>query len=385
MDFDLAGEQTLLRETVRRFLDRECPREVARALDEEGRFPRDLYRKMAALGWLGLSIPEKYGGAGGGILDTVLVMEELARRSQALAVGYLLNICFGARTLTAFGSPEQQATYLPRIAAGEAFFCLGLTEPSGGTDALALTTRAEPRDGGFVINGHKLFITGAHVADRIILVARVGPPGQRGPAGLTLFLVDTRARGVEIRPIRTVGNRAAATTEIFLADVEVPAADVLGTVGQGWAQLVHTLNNERISVAAICVGTTQAVFEDTLAYARTRTAFGKPIGQFQAIQHYLADMATGLETARLLTRKAAWLQDRGRPCDIEATMAKLHASETAQQAAGLGMRIFGGYGYTLEVDIQRHWRDTQLFVVAPISNEMARNYLAQRFGLPPSY
>jgi alkylation response protein AidB-like acyl-CoA dehydrogenase len=216
-------------------------------------------------------------------------------------------------------------------------------------------------------------------------VARTGPGGEKRTRNITILLIDTRSKGIDIRLLNKIGNKAAGTTEIFLDNVVVPAENVLGDEHKGWYQLVHTLNNERISVAAICLGTTQAVIDESLKYALERKAFDKPIGQFQYIQKYITDMVMGLEAARLLSYKAAWLQSRDKKCNREAAMAKLLASEVAFNATCNGMRIFAGYGYMAESDIQRLWHDSELWLFAPISNEMTRNHLAAELGLPRSY
>ncbi len=385
MDYAFTREQERIRSSIREFLSKECPKEYIRRIDEEKEYPLELYKKMAELGWLGLSVPEKYGGVGGNIIDQTLMIEELARYSSAIAISYLLNVCFGAKTIMNMGTEDQKEKYLPKIASGDLTFCLGLTESSSGTDALSLSTRALKNGDHYIVNGHKTYITGAHVADYIILVARTGPGEEKGTRNITILLIDTGSKGIDIRLLNKIGNKAAGTTEIFLDNVEVPAENILGDEHKGWYQLVHTLNNERISVAAICLGITQAVIDESLKYALERKAFDKPIGQFQYVQKYITDMVMGLEAARLLSYKAAWLQSRDKKCNMEAAMAKLLASEVVFKATCDGMRIFAGYGYMVESDIQRLWHDSELWLFAPISNEMTRNHLAAELGLPRSY
>ncbi len=385
MDFSLSEEQEILRNSIRKFLEKEYPKEYIRRIDKEEEYPLEIVQKMAELGWLGLSIPEKYGGVGGDILDQTLMIEELARCSSSIAIAYLLNICFGAKTIIYMGSEKQKKKYLPKIASGDLIFCLGLTEPSGGTDALSLSTRAVRNGDHYVINGQKVFITGAHVSHYIILVARTGPKKKKLTRNIGIFLVDSKSKGINIRLLDKLGNKATGTCEIFLEDVVVPAENILGDERNGWYQIVNTLNNERISVAAICLGTTQAVIDESLKYVLERKAFGKPIGQFQYIQKYIVDMVMDLEASRLLTYKAAWLESQGKNCNIEAAIAKLVASEACFKATTNGMRIFAGYGYMMEYDMQRLWRDSELWIFAPISNEMSRNLLAQELGLPRSY
>lgn len=385
MNFSFTQEQELLRNSVAKFMEKECPKEYVRIMDKEQKYPLEICKKMAELGWLGITIPEQFGGSGGDIIDQVLMIEELARGSTAVAVVYLLNICFAAKSFLYLGNEEQKMKYLPQITSGNLKFSLGLTEPSGGSDALSLSTRAV-RDGShYIINGQKMFITGAHVADYIILVARSGPKEKKLSKNITLFIMDSHTKGVDIRLLDKLGNKAAGTTEIFLEDVVIPSENILGEEHNGWYQLFSVLNNERISLAAICLGTTQAIINESMKYVLQRQAFGKVIGQFQYIQKYITDMVMGLESARLLTYKAAWLQSQGKECSREAAIAKIIASEVCFDAATKGMRIFGGYGYMMEYDIQRFWRDSELFLIAPITNEMGRNYLAQELGLPRSF
>ena len=251
----------------------------------------------------------------------------------------------------------------------------------------AMRTTAEPSGDGFRLNGAKMFTSGAQVADYLLVVARtrkLNEVARRGQ-GVSLLIVDARSPGVGIRPLRMLGLRAIGTCEVTFADVWVPREQLLGPQDDGWYRLVGTLDNERILTAAICVGVTRAVLEDAVTYARTREAFGGPIGRFQALQHYLAEIAMRLEQARLLTYHAAWLQARGRPCAREAVMAKVSASETASWAADTGIQILGGYGCAMEFDMQRYWRDVRASRVSPISNEMGRNFIAESLGLPRSY
>ena len=265
-------------------------------------------------------------------------------------------------------------------------FAISLTEPGGGTDVLGgMKTRAEKTDGGWVINGAKIWSTMAHVADCLFLVARTDPNPAKPSHGITVFLVDAKAAGVKATPIPKLGMRSLGSCEVAFDDVFVPDEDVLGEVGRGWSLLASTLNSERIMIGANCCGALAGILEDMIRYASERTAFGKPIGQFQAVQHMIANAAIGLETAKLHTYRAAWLQEQGLPCGVEATMAKVVASEAAVTAADNGMQILGGYGYAMEYDMQRYWRDMRLYRIAPINNEMGRNFIAESLGLPRSF
>lgn len=385
MNFDFTEEQALLQKTVRDFVRRECPREYARTLDETEEFPEQLWQKMAEMGLLGIAIPEEYGGSGGDILDMVIVIEELGRGMVAAGLAYFLSTCFGGKSIGFYGTEEQKKFYLSGLAEGRFKYALALTEPGGGTDILgSLATRAVADGDHFIVNGQKVFITGAHVADYLITVLRT-TKSEKKAYGVSILIIKADSPGIEMRRLKKLGLKATGTNEIFFNDVRVPVANLLGERDKGWYHLVNTLNNERITLAALCVGNAQAALDDALAYAQERHAFGRPIGQFQAVQHQLANAATEIELARLMTYKAAWLQAKGRPCMMEAAIAKLFASETAQRVTNIGMQVMGGYGYMMEYDMQRYFRDARLFSVAPISNEMLRNLIGEGLGLPKSY
>jgi acyl-CoA dehydrogenase len=385
MDFTLTDEQAMLKATIRKFVDRECPRDLQRELDEKETFPQALWDKLAAMGMLGLIIEEQYGGMGGTVMDMVLAVEELARGMFVLGDAFFQFNCFGPTTIRYFGNDDQRQSYLPRLARGDIKICLGVTESHSGTDALSLKTRAEEQGDHYLINGSKMFTTGAHLSDYIMLMARTTKQVQKKSYGISIFLVDLKTPGITLRRIKKVGLKALGTCEIFFEDVAVPKENLMGERDRGWYHLLDTLNNERIVIAALCVGGAQAALEDAVQYAKERIVFERPIGQFQAIQHYLADMYSKIEQARLMTYKAAWLQARKQPCMVEANMAKLAASEAFLYATAKGMEILAGYGFTMEYDMQRYWRDSKLFEFAPITNEMVRNLLAEKLGLPRSY
>lgn len=386
MEFEFSDDQRMLQESIRRFCDKELTKEVLRKSDEEEELPPGSWSKMAELGWLGIALPEAFGGTGGSIIEQMIIMEELSKYSPALAICFLTTNSFGARTILHNGSDEQKRFFLPKIGQGEIKFCLGLTEPGGGTDILgSLKTKAEVHEKHFVVNGQKAFISDSLIADYMVLVARTDKKPVKKAKGLSLIIVDLKSKGIELRKLSKLGIRPSTVSEIFLTDVRVPVENLLGQQNEGWYHLLHTLNNERILVAAYAIGIAQSAFDDALKYAKEREAFSRPIGQFQAIQHYLSDMFTQLELSRLITYKAAWLQSLGRPCGVESTMAKLVASETALQTATNGMRILAGFGYMMESDMQRYYRDALQAVVTPITNEMSKNFIGQNLGLGRSY
>jgi acyl-CoA dehydrogenase len=386
MDFDFSEEQLMLQDSVRRFCEKELPKDVVRKSDENEELPLSIWPKMAELGWLGIALPEEYGGTGGSIIEQLIIMEELSRKSPALAICFMTTNSFGARTIFNNGSESQKKAFLPKISRGEVKFCLALTEPGGGTDVLgALKTKAETQGSEFVINGQKTFISDASVADYMILVARTDENPAKKSKGFSLILVDMNRDGVEIQKLNKLGIRPSVVSEIFLTDVHVPLDNLIGTRQEGWRHLLDTLNNERILVAGYALGIGRSAFDDAVSYAKERDAFGRPISQFQAIQHYLSDMYVRLELARLITYKAAWLQSLAKPCGVESTMAKLVASEAGLEIATNGMRILAGYGYMMEYDMQRYYRDAMQAVVTPITNEMSKNYIGQSLGLGRSY
>lgn len=385
LNFEFTDEQRMFQESIRALVNGEFPKAYCREVEARDEFPWDLWRKFGEHGLTGVGIPEEYGGQGGGILEQVILDEELSRTLAGLY--WLLGITlFDGKAIAAAGTEEQKQRFLPAIASGNMMCAISLTEPSGGTDVLgAMKTVAEKVDGGWSINGTKMWSTLSHVADRLFLVARTNSDVRRASDGITVFLCDAKADGVTATPIPKLGMRSLGSCEVHLENVFVPDRDVLGEVHRGWSVLADTLNSERIMNGANCTGALAGVLEDMVAYAKERIVFGKPLGQMQAIQHMIADTYAGLEISRLLTYRAAWLHSLGRPCGIESTMAKLVASEQCFAGADRGMQVLGGYGYALEYDMQRYWRDMRLYRVAPINNEMGRNFLAESFGLPRSF
>jgi acyl-CoA dehydrogenase len=384
MNFDPVPEHEMLRESVREFFARELPEQRIREMDRARRIPREMWKRFAALGWTGLSVPAEYGGSGADVSTAAVFCEELARRFPSLATDWLL-ISMTARVLRESGSGRQRAELLPRLAAGEFLMAFGMSEPGGGTDVLALKTRARLEGDEWVMRGQKLYTSLADDADAILVLCRTEAEAAKRSQALSLVLTPRSQSGVQVRRLELMGQRAACTCEVFLDDARAPADALVGERGRGWQTLLRTLDEERILCAAMYVGITAAALEQALQYARERTAFDRPIGAFQAVQHPLADTAAELEQIRLLTAKAAWLQSGGRDCATEAAMAKLAASETAVRATDRGMRVLGGYGLVEESPMERLFRDTRLGPFSPISNEMVKNFLGQRLGLERSY
>jgi len=386
MDFSLTEEQLLFQKTLHEWVEREAPKSLARQWEaDEFNYPEALWEKMSAFGLHAIGIPEEFGGQGGDVITQVIIARELARSLGGLTwVWGIPSFC--AKAVAAFSPDEVRYELLPDLANGRARMAISVTEPAGGTDLLgAMTTVAEPVDGGWRLRGQKIWSSGAHAATHLLLLARTDKQAARPAQGVTAFLVPNPSEGLTIRQIPKLGMRGFGSCEVFLDDVVVPDRFVVGEVGRGWYQMLTTLNNERILVAATCTGIIDGVLEDAVEYLKQREAFGKTIGHFQSLQHYVADIAIWQRESELLTYLAAWRQQRNEPCGVESNMAKIVASEYASQAADLGIQILGGMGYAAETDMQRYWRDARLYRIGPITNEMARNLVAESFGLPRSF
>jgi len=386
MDFGFTEEQQAFRDMVRSWVEHEVPKDRARDYEaQEFEYPFELWDKMSKAGFHAVGLPEEYDGQGGDVVTQMILARELARSLAGLTWIWGIS-SFCAKSVAKFGSDALKATLIPKLAAGDIRIAISMTEPSGGTDVLgAMRTTATKVDGGWRITGQKIWSTAAHVSQYLMLVARTDPNAAKPAKGVTIFLVPNPSEGLEVRQIPKVGMRSVGSCEVFLDDVFVPDTQVVGEVDQGWYQMLQTLNNERIMVAALCTGVLDGVIEDAVAYLGQRTAFGKPIGQFQVLQHYLADMVMWRKQAELVTYEAAWRQEQGLPCGVESTMAKVIASEHAGRAADLGLQMLGGMGYALETNMQRYWRDVRLYRIGPITSEMARNVVAESYGMPRSF
>jgi alkylation response protein AidB-like acyl-CoA dehydrogenase len=380
VDFALSDEQRDFVDAIRRFCERECgTQEQREELTDGYRVHHNdaIYRQMADLGWLGITIPEEYGGSGGSMLDACLFMEETSRGLAPIG-GYATTLIVAGAT-GRFGTDEQKREILGGIAGG-AVEAIAMTEPESGSDVGSLTTSAERVNGGFVINGQKVFISNAHISDHVLIVCRT-TRGESKHEGLTMIWVPREAEGMEIVPIETMGGRE--TNTLYLNDVEAPAEAVLGEVDQGWTQLMAGLNVERLILAATMLGIAQRAFDDALAYAKERRQFGRPIGSFQALQHRFADLATELEAARLMTRWVATLTDEApdRMLPKEASMVKLYVTEVAKRVTLEGMQMMGGYGYSSEYDMERLVRSSLVSTIYGGTSEIQRGIIAKTLGL----
>ena len=380
MDFSFTQDQEALRAHARELLDHVCPPEYAARCDDEARPPREAYRALAEHGWFGLAIPAEYGGSGGSVIDLAILLEETGRHFEELGVWLFRTLTYGGYAVLQHGTPEQKKQLLPKIARGELSFCFGLSEPEAGSDAAALSTRARVVDGGYVIDGQKVFTSGMDISDYCLLVTRTST-GAKKQQGITTFLVDTKLPGIEVHKIKTLGQRAIGTTQVFYSGVKVPASAVLGRVDHGWEAVDSYLWYERLCLSAARTGAATAAFECALSYAKSRKQFGRPIGEFQAIAHKLADMKVMLDVSRMLVYRFAWLMSQGAATRHDAAVLKLYAGEAYKAVSDLGLQILGGYGYCMEYPMQRFFRDSRLAVIGAGTSEIQRNIIARGLGL----
>lgn len=376
MNFAEPDHVRQLRESLERFVQNEMPRAAAAQWDSDNHFPRDVFDKLAQLGVMGLTVPEEYGGAGRDIIATMVVIEELSRRSLAISVPYIMSACYAGMNLVECGSEAQKRDLLPRVADGSLIFAYGWTEPDAGADLASVKTRAERIGDRVRINGAKRFCSGAGIADYIYTLVRTGPEEARY-RNLSLVLVPPKTPGVTITPIGSLGMKGAETTDVSFDDVEVPIENVFGGEAgwnNGWSMIVGSgLDVEKLEVAAIGVGIGRAALDDAWAYAAERRQFGKTIDNYQSIQHKLADMKTQLHAARLVLYHAAWLANENVRCGVETSMAKLFATEAAKSIALECQTIFGAYGYVKDFDVERYVRDALLLPIIGGSSAVQRN------------
>ncbi|WP_225858515.1 acyl-CoA dehydrogenase family protein [Rhodococcus wratislaviensis] len=385
--FQLDKSQQDFQEATRSWVEKHFPKSLANELERrEHEYPFQLWDALADAGFHGVGIAEEHGGQGGDTIDACILARELARNLGGLTWTWAISSFAGARAIAHGGTEDQKQQYLPQLAKGKCRFSIAVTEPGGGTDLIGgMHTRATPTSGGYKLTGQKMWSTGAKQADYLLLLALDGERDTKGRPRTTLFLLPTSSPGIEMRYIPKLGMRAIGSCEIFLDDVFVPTEQVLGEVGSGFRVLTAALNNERILSGAMALGMLDGVLDEVLEHARNRKAFGRPIGSFQIIQHYIADMLMWQKQSELMVLDAAWREAADMPCHAEANMAKVVTSEYAVKAADQGIQILGGVGIAAETNSQRFWRDVRQFRIAPISNEMARNVMAESVGLPRSF
>ncbi len=374
MNLELTEEQKLLQRTVREFAESEV-KPLAKELDETGRFPRETFRKAAELGLTGVALPEAYGGAGFDHISYAIVIEEISRACASTGVILSVQNSLYCDSIYRYGTEEQKKRLLVPFARGEKIGCYALTEPQAGSNAAALTTRAVRQSDRYVVNGTKAWITSGGVADAGIVYVNTDPP--RGEKGITALVIERGMPGFKVgKEEKKLGINATACVELSFTDCEVPVENRIGNEGEGYKVALSTLDGGRIGIAAQAVGISQGAFEEALKYAQQRTAFGQPIANFQAIQFMLADMATEIDAARLLTRKAAWKQDTGARFSMEASIAKLFASEMATRVTHKAIQIHGGYGYSREYPVERMYRDARITEIYEGTSEIQRLVIA---------
>jgi acyl-CoA dehydrogenase len=392
MSFELTEDQELIRASVA---------EVAGKFDDHywmekdqaHEFPQEFYDAIAKGGWLGMTIPEEYGGHGLGITEATLLLEEVARSGGAMNAASAIHLSiFGMQPVVKHGSDELKARTLPRIVNGDLHVCFGVTEPGAGLDTSRITTFAK-RDGpgetaDYVVNGRKVWISKAKESEKILLLTRTTPYDEvtKKTDGMTLFLTDLDPAHVDIRPISKMGRNAVSSNEVFIDDLRVPLADRVGEEGKGFAYILDGLNPERMLIAAEALGIGRVALEKAVKYGNERYVFNRPIGMNQGLQFPLADSLARLDAAELVLRKATWLYDNGKPCGREANTAKYLCADAGFAAADRALQTHGGMGYAEEYNVSRYFRESRLMKIAPISQEMILNYLGSHvLGLPRSY
>ncbi len=375
MQFELSEEHRLIQQAVREFAEKEIM-PYGREYDEKAEYPFELFRKAAKLGFVGTDLPEEYSGAGMDFTSTIVIAMELTRADSNVGSA-IASATLGCPMLKYFGTEEQKERYMARVPRGETTSGIAITEPDAGSDAGAIKTRAERTDGGWIVNGSKVFITNGSVSDWIVLLARTGDAGYRG---ISAFVVETSWDGYEARKIEKMGLSCHDTAELSFKDMYVPMENLVGRENQGFYQLMRFFNESRISVGAINLGMAIGAYERALEYAKERKAFGKPLIEHQAIAFKLADMYKDIEAAKLLVFKAAWLVDNGKPDPALSSAAKLFATETAIRVTYEAVQIFGGYGFSKEYDVERYYRDARVGTIYEGTSEAQKIVISRRLA-----
>ena len=388
MNFELNEEQLLIRESVVK-LCADFPDDYWSKKDTEHEFPWDFYEAMAEAGWLGIAIPEAYGGSGRGITEASLVLEEVAASGAAMNGATSLHLSiFGMHPVVKYGSEEMKQKYLPRVAKGDLHVAFGVTEPDAGTDTTSITTSARLEGDNYLVKGRKVWTTKALQSEKVLLLVRTTDKEatESRTGGMTLLLADLQQDEVSISPIDKLGRNAVATCEVVYDDLPVLLSDRVGEEGKGFRYLLDGLNAERILIAAEALGIGRAAMAKAVAYANERVVFGRPIGKNQGVAFPLAEAKMRLDAAELMIRKASWLIDNGQTCGAEANMAKWLAADAAFFAADRAVQTHGGFGYATEYHVERYWREARLMKIAPISQEMVQNFVSEHvLELPKSY
>jgi acyl-CoA dehydrogenase len=388
VNFELSDDHRAIQENVRAITDRFDDEYWTRA-DQEERFPEEWYRAMADAGWLGITMPTDFGGAGLGVLEAAVMMHTVASGGGAMAAVSSIHInLFGPHPIVVMGTPEQKKRWLTPLIEGREKACFGVTEPDAGLDTTSIKTFAAKVDGGWLVNGRKMWTSTGQEADKIMLLTRTTPKEDcaKSTDGMTLFYTDLDRTKVEVKRIPKMGRMAVDSNAVFIDDLFIPEEDLVGEVGKGFSYLLHSLNPERVLVAIEAIGIGQDALNRAAKYARDRVVFGRPIGQNQGIQHPLAECWAELEAAHLMCLKAGWLYDSGMPCGAEANAAKLLSGRASFKATTQAVLTHGGMGYAREYQVERLMRESLLTRIAPITEQMVLSFLAEKaLGLPKSY
>lgn len=380
LDCELSHEQELLSQSVRELFDKKYDRDYVRACDRERRPPVEAFQELGQLGYLGINIAEEFGGGGGGAIDLAVLLEELGRGFLDLSFWAFRNLGHGAHGIGAHGTDDQKQRFLPVLARGELSVCFALTEPDSGSDAAAISTAAVPGADGYRVTGEKIFCSGFKVSDFVLTATRTGTGGRKHE-GITLLLIPTDAPGLTWRPLETLGHWPLGTAMLHFDEVAVSAENRLGPQDEGWPILMDVLEYERLCLSAARTGAAQSALQDALEYAKQRHQFGQPIGKFQAISHQLAEMQVLVDISRMLVYRFAARLDEGTNTVRDAATLKLFACEAYKSVADMGLQILGGYGYTMEYDLQRHLRESRLGTIGAGTSEIQRNIIAKTMGL----
>ena len=379
MDFSLTDEQKLFQKIVREFCEKEI-KPISKKIDKEEYFPEELYKKMGRMGLMGMTVPQKYGGAGIDKVSYMIALEEISRFCGSTGITVEAHNTLGIGYIYEAGSEDQRKKYLPKYSSGEGIAALAITEPNAGSDVGGIQTTGVLIGDKWVLNGTKQFITSGDIAGVIIVMAKTDKT--KGVKGISAFLVEKDTPGLKVGPLENkLGLRGSRTAELIFEDCCVPKENLLGVMNKGFFSVMNTLDSGRTAVGAMSVGIARAAFEDSIEYAKKREQFGRPIGKFQGIKWMLSDMATEIDAARLLVYRAAFLEDQGLSFSKESSMAKLFASEMAMRATRNAIQIFGGYGYIQEYPVERYFRDVKLCEIGEGTSEIQRIVISKKLGL----
>jgi alkylation response protein AidB-like acyl-CoA dehydrogenase len=380
VDFGLTDEQEMLRATARQFVADVCPAERAKEWDEQSAVPPELFKGLAELGWFSLPFAEADGGDGGGAVELILIAEELGRASFDVAMCYI-GVLIPGITVFDWGSDAQRAFVRDEVMTGRRRLVVAVSEPDSGSDAAALRTVAQDRGDYFLVNGQKMWCTGAGLPDTTIATyVRTGPREPKHE-GISLLLIDPQADGVDVRRTPTLARHILGTNEVYLSDVVVPKQNLVGPQDKGWSVMLSTIELEKVIITGGYLGAAQATLDEMLTFAKTRHAFGRPVGTFQALAHAMADLQVEIDSARLLAYRAGWLLAQGKPCGREGSMAKLKGSETYVAAARLGMQVCAGHGFSTESVMSFRYRESIVATISGGTSQIQRNAIARSMGL----